>query len=200
MDEKGYLKFQCHWSKSGPIEEELIKDLNSWRNKLYQKSWIGAFPNGIGFGNISIRVIGNIFLITGTETGKLQVLTNEHYSKVVAYNLEKNAITCLGPVKASSESLSHAAIYNKIPTVNAIMHIHSKDLWESLKNVEPTTAPEVEYGTPEMAREIVRLFKETDLANKKVLVMGGHEDGIISFGHDLDEAGERLLQLSTRKK
>jgi L-ribulose-5-phosphate 4-epimerase len=197
MDEKGYLKFQCHWSKSGPIEEELIKDLNSWRNKLYRKGWIGALPNGIGFGNISIRVIGNIFLITGTETGKLQVLTNEHYSKVVAYNLEKNAITCIGPVKASSESLSHAAIYNKIHSVNAIFHIHSKELWERLKNVEPTTAPEVEYGTPEMAREIVRLFKETDLAKKKVIVMGGHEDGIICFGNDLDEAGDRLLQLSS---
>jgi L-ribulose-5-phosphate 4-epimerase len=195
MDEKGYLKFQCNWAKSGPIDEELIKELNSWRNKLYHKGWIGAFENGIGFGNISIRVVGNIFLITGTETGNLQTLTGEHYSKVVAYNMDKNAITCIGPVKASSESLSHAAIYTKNPLVNAIIHIHSKDLWKKLKNVENTTRPEVEYGTPEMAREIIRLFKETDLAEKRIIVMGGHEDGIISFGFNLDEAGERLLHV-----
>jgi L-ribulose-5-phosphate 4-epimerase len=200
MDEKGYLKFQCNWSKSGPVEEGIIKDINSWRTKLYQKGWIGAFPNGIGYGNISIRIVGNIFLITGTETGKFENLTNEHYSKVVAYNLEKNAITCIGPVKASSESLSHAAIYAKNLMVNAIIHIHDKKLWESLKKDNPTTAADIEYGTPEMAKEIIRLFKETNLAEKKIIVMGGHENGIICFGNTMNEAGEILMRLSSVEK
>jgi L-ribulose-5-phosphate 4-epimerase len=193
MDEKGYLKFQCYWSKTGPVDEGLVKTINPWRNKFYDKGWIGAYPNKIGYGNVSIRLVGNIFLITGTETGNLPRLTGEHYSKVVAYNLEKNAITCIGPAKASSESLSHAAIYTKNPLANAIIHIHSKKLWESLKNSKPTTSANIEYGTPEMAKDIIRLFKETDLAETKILVMGGHEDGIICFGSNLEEASNTLL-------
>ena len=59
----------------------------------------------------------------------------------------------------------------------------------------PTTKKEIEYGTPAMANEMIRLFDETDLRNKKVLVMAGHEEGIISFGENLEEAGNLLLKL-----
>jgi hypothetical protein len=47
--------------------------------------------------------------------------------------------------------------------------------------------------TPEMANEIKRLFKETLVAVEKILVMGGHVGGIISFGGTLEEAGKILL-------
>jgi len=66
-------------------------------------------------------------------------------------------------------------------------------LWNKLINKIPTSSPDVEYGTPEMAFEIHRLFKETDLSAKQILVMGGHEEGIISFGENLDEAGDIII-------
>ena len=44
-----------------------------------------------------------------------------------------------------------------------------------------------------MAKEIQRLFRETDVKEKKILVMAGHKEGIISFGKDLDEAGKIML-------
>jgi hypothetical protein len=37
------------------------------------------------------------------------------------------------------------------------------------------------------------LFAETALSEEKILVMGGHPEGIISFGNDLEEAGQVLL-------
>jgi L-ribulose-5-phosphate 4-epimerase len=57
-----------------------------------------------------------------------------------------------------------------------------------------STLETVEYGTPEMARETVRLFNETDVKEKKILVMAGHKEGILSFGKDLNEAREVLLK------
>jgi ABC-type iron transport system FetAB ATPase subunit len=60
-------------------------------------------------------------------------------------------------------------------------------------NKVPTTAIEVAYGTPEMAKEILRLFREDNLMEKKIVVMSGHEEGIISFGKNLPEAGNILL-------
>jgi ribulose-5-phosphate 4-epimerase/fuculose-1-phosphate aldolase len=193
FNETGSIKFQCKWIQADPVAEEIITEINHWRNTLFNNKLIGVYPNGIGYGNISIRLTKMEFLISGTSTGHLETLTNNHYSTVINYNFEENTLTCRGPIKASAESLTHAAVYEMDPTIQAIIHIHNKPIWEKLLNKIPTTAAEVEYGTPQMALEIGRLFNTTDLLEKKILVMGGHEEGIISFGKDLTEAGNLIL-------
>ena len=50
------------------------------------------------------------------------------------------------------------------------------------------------YGTPEMAYEIARLFDTTDLRSREILVMGGHESGIVTFGKNLKDAFEVLMR------
>lgn len=192
-DEKGYIKFNCLWNKSDAVPGEVIHEINWWRSKLFELGLIGVYPGNIGFGNLSIRLHENIFLITGNSTGHLPELTAQHFSKVTSFNITENSVTCDGPVKASSESLTHAAIYLASPDVNAIVHVHSRPLWNKLMNVVPTSSPVVEYGTPEMALEIERLFHETDLKEKKILVMAGHEEGLISFGKNMEEAGNIML-------
>ena len=57
----------------------------------------------------------------------------------------------------------------------------------------PTSSEAIPYGTPEMANEIKRLFDETTLSKEKIMVMGGHREGIVSFGKDLEEAGNILI-------
>jgi len=95
--------------------------------------------------------------------------------------------------KASAESMTHAAVYECDREINAAIHIHDKKLWDQLIDSVPTTSPEIEYGTPQMALEIFRLFKETDVKTGKILVMAGHEEGIISFGKTLREAMKVIL-------
>jgi ribulose-5-phosphate 4-epimerase/fuculose-1-phosphate aldolase len=195
MKETGVIKFNCNWIKEAPMNTDLLIDLNLWRDKMFDLGFIGVNEDGIGYGNMSIRYKQNQFIITGTATGKLKNLTNQHYTKVVDYDLKKNSLTALGPIIASSESLTHAVIYEFDKNINAVIHIHNKNLWKKLMNKVPTTNKSVEYGTPAMAEEIIRLFDETNLKNKKILVMAGHEDGIISFGKDLNEAGNLLLNI-----
>jgi len=77
--------------------------------------------------------------------------------------------------------------------VGAVLHVHHRDLWARLLNRVPTTAPDVEYGTPAMADEILRLYHDSDLPSRRVAAMAGHEEGIIVIGRDLDEAGATLL-------
>ena len=48
--------------------------------------------------------------------------------------------TCIGPIQASSASLTHAAIYQANPDINAVIHVHDRDLWENLLDRVPTTA------------------------------------------------------------
>ncbi len=193
MDE-GYIKFNCHWIPSNDIPLAMVAELNLWRNILYQKGLIGAYPDGIGFGNISMRWKENMFLISGSATGGLATLNESHYSLVTNYDLSTNSVTCEGPLKASSESLTHASIYECSPATNAVIHVHDLNAWNRLIYHVPTSSANVPYGTPEMANEIKRLFEETSLSTEKILVMGGHQEGIISFGEDLEEAGNILIE------
>lgn len=193
MGETGSIKYECTWEKANPVDQALVEELNVCRAKLYRLGFIGVYPNHIGYGNISIRLEGKLFLITGTSTGHLELLTNEHYTNVTGYNFAENRLTCRGPVKASAESLTHAAVYESDDDIHAVIHIHSKILWDKLKDTVPTSSADVPYGTPRMALEIHRLFRETDVKSKKIIVMGGHEEGIISFGADLEEARRVIM-------
>ena len=194
MKDEGYIKFNCTWIEEELPDKNIIDELNNWRQKLYNKQLIGAYTDGIGYGNISCRLADDSFLITGTATGNISRLTDMHYTRVSGFDIANNAVTCRGPIKASSESLTHAIIYASLPDVNAVVHIHNHQLWQKLLNKVPTTSPEVAYGTPEMAFEIKRLLKSTDANDEKILVMAGHEDGLIAFGGDLKATANKFLR------
>lgn len=193
MTDEGYIKFICTWIEEDLPEEGIINELSSWRQKLYNNQLIGAYPDGIGYGNISQRLADGTFLITGTATGNLKHLTAKHFTRVINFDIALNAITCQGPIKASSESLTHALIYKSLPEVNGVVHIHNNNLWQKLLNKVPSTSSQVAYGTPEMANEISRLLATTNLKEHKILAMAGHEDGLIAFGKDLAEAAGKFI-------
>ncbi|MCK9412340.1 MAG: class II aldolase/adducin family protein [Prolixibacteraceae bacterium] len=195
MDE-GYIKFSCNWIEAGPLPIDQLFEINRWRDNLYKLGYIGVYDNGVGFGNISIRFKALTFIITGSATGGLKILNENHYVMVNEYNLRKNSIKCTGPIIASSESLSHAVIYECSNETNAVIHIHNFDIWEKLIHKVPTTRKEISYGTPGMATEIKRLFKQTNVGTDKIIAMAGHKEGIIVFGKTLDEAGQILLKNS----
>ena len=192
MDE-GYIKFNCKRIPSDDIPLDKVADLNVLRKIMHEKGLIGMYPDGIGFGNISIRCNENTFLISGTATGGITDLDNSHYALVTDYDLKANSLICKGLINASSESLTHALIYESSPLTNAVIHIHNLDLWKKLMHKVPTSNEQVPYGTTEMAQEIKRLFEETSLSSEKIMVMGGHKEGIISFGKNLEEAANVLL-------
>jgi len=194
--EEGYIKFQCDWEqKPFSFAKKNFNQLNSWRKKLYDMELVGMDDHGIGFGNVSLREENsNRFYITGSKTGRHENLKKEHCARVIDYDIDKNWVKCSGEVKASSESLTHAAVYESDSSLRGVIHTHNERLWKMLKNKLPTTDPQVEFGTPEMAREIKRLMEQKDVRIEKIIIMGGHKEGLITFGRDLDEAGEVLLK------
>jgi L-ribulose-5-phosphate 4-epimerase len=152
---------------------------------------------GIGFGNISVRASASgRFIISGTQTGHLAEVGGEHFALVTEFDLATNNVTCNGPIQASSESMTHATIYSLDASINAVVHIHSAEMWVRLSNVLPATDAEVAYGTPEMAKEFERLYGNTEFPATGVAIMAGHEDGLISIGGNLQEAASRVLELA----
>ena len=104
------------------------KKLDEWRQKLYAAGLIGEYvEERIGFGNISIRSADHgQFLITGTQTGNLATTTEEHYSLVTSYDIAGNKVWCSGPLQASSEAMTHAAIYELDPAIGAVGCLSSR--------------------------------------------------------------------------
>lgn len=197
---EGVVKFNCHWNQSGVvINDEEYEILNYWREVLFNMDLIGAYENGVGFGNLSMRTgKGNQFVITGSATGDIPELEPGHYVRVNTFNIGDNAVMCTGPLKASSESLSHAAIYMSDSGTNAVVHVHEYDIWKEYKGKLPTTSEAMEYGTAGLAMEILRLFRESDVIEKRIIIMGGDRAGIITFGHDMDEAVGVLMNYLKR--
>lgn len=204
MSAEGYIRFECEWVRAEPVKFAGFEMLNAARQRARELGLIGVYPNGIGFGNISLRAEdGADFFISGSATGDLERLSESHYARVTGFDFARNRVRCIGPIKASAESMTHAAIYQADPTVKAVIHGHHRALWEASLDTEATTAAAVEYGTPEMAGEILRLFREENAAERKFIAMAGHEEGLLAFGPALaavlGEYEERLNSSSSQR-
>ena len=192
---EGVIKYKAHWREAALPYPELLPELIRWRQVLYEAGLIGVYPDGIGYGNISRRVPGtDQFIISGSGTGGVPVLTEAHFSLVKKVDIDGNELWCEGPVFASSESMSHAAVYKAWPKAGAVVHIHQAAWWKKWLHKLPTTDPAAEYGTPAMARSIARLTSEIVARQQqaKIIIMAGHPEGIIGFGEDLKGAVEEL--------
>jgi ribulose-5-phosphate 4-epimerase/fuculose-1-phosphate aldolase len=190
-----YVKFTYERAHADIPPFDALAELNACRRKLLELGLIGLDSSGIGFGNLSVRdgATGN-FYITGSATGGLPELSLRDCARVVDCDFKKNWVRYEGTAVPSSESLTHAAIYESDPSTFAVIHCHDSVLWARLLNRAPTTSKAVPYGTPEMAYEIMRLFEGTDVRSRKVLVMAGHEAGIVSFGKNLEDAFAVLMR------
>jgi ribulose-5-phosphate 4-epimerase/fuculose-1-phosphate aldolase len=197
MIDEGYTKFNVDWFDRSPIDHPETAELERWRLPLVEAGLVGHYPDlNIGYGNLSVRVKGGgLFVISGTQTGHLRHTDRHHYALVTGVNIDENSVTCVGGTQASSETLTHAAIYELDLSINAVVHVHSAMLWERLKHAVPTTDADVAYGTPDMADEFRRLYRETSLPRTGVAVMAGHESGLVSLGRNLEEAALRILSL-----
>jgi L-ribulose-5-phosphate 4-epimerase len=192
---EGNIKFNCLLTTgaSGLTDNNYLL-LNKWRNILYELKLIGCYPENIGYGNISIRS-GAGFIITGSATGCKAELTKDDYVRVDSYSFPDNEIQCTGRIRASAESLTHAAVYEASQETRAVIHIHSLDLWLKHKGLMPTSPDTAEYGTPEIALAIRILCMSNVTGRDEVIIMGGHKEGIIAYGNDLEAAGNKILNL-----
>jgi ribulose-5-phosphate 4-epimerase/fuculose-1-phosphate aldolase len=204
MQEEGVIKFDLRFTPSSLDAQVLPDDLRRWRDRLWQEGLIGQQAeryDGYGYGNISCRLPPfdappgqRAFLISGSQTGKLPRLDARHYAVVSACDIRQNRVTAYGPIEPSSEALTHAMLYEQDDDIHMVFHVHSPTIWQAADSMGlPVTAADIAYGTPEMAQEVARLFRETDVRQQQVFAMGGHEDGIIAFGSNAQQTGDILL-------
>jgi hypothetical protein len=166
------------------------------RDELFALGLIGILPEGIGYGNISLRGPGNSFLISASATGGIIPIHKQHFSWVRRFDIDENRLYCSGPRPASSESLSHGAIYRASSSVQCVIHAHDPVLFERMPAWGAAVTPRAAaFGTPEMARAIQFLARgQKEIA----LVMGGHADGILFAAPDIVRAGQLVQEFLIR--
>lgn len=205
--QEGVIKFQLDHrsSRLEPLRfQEIAAKLAAWRKVMSLTHLVGQDPRlyeGAGYGNVSARIgppgaaLGRrSFLITATQTSGKGQIDLQDFVAVERYDFRQNRVTSHGSQEPSSESMTHGAIYDQGPHIRCVLHAHSPALWRSARNLRlPTTDAAVSYGTPEMALEVQRLFRESAVVERQILAMGGHEDGILAFGRSPEEAGQTLI-------
>lgn len=197
---EGVIKFKAIWQERPLPALPQLPELIRWRQVLFEAGMIGAYADGTGYGNISCRVSeSGAFVISGSGTGGLAQLTEAHFSLVEHVDLDRNELQCSGPVIASSESMSHAAVYQAWPDAGAVVHIHDARRWKNWLNKLPTTEASAAYGTVAMARSIGALTRHivARQGRAKVIIMAGHPEGIIAFGKNLEQAVAELFRLGS---
>ena len=201
-EQEGVIQFDLQWQLTGVINADLTA-LSAWRGILWKLGLIGQDPdryNGADFGNVSQRQDSSErFIISGSQTGHMEQIQERHYALVTDFDPETNQVVSEGPIRPSSETMTHGVIYRLDTSTNCVLHVHSADIWNAASELcIPMTRPEVSYGTPEMAAEVERLFSETDARERGIFTMAGHQDGVVAFGTTPEAAGVRLITTLAR--
>jgi ribulose-5-phosphate 4-epimerase/fuculose-1-phosphate aldolase len=197
-EQEGVIKFDLAFTQSGAPSEEQYRDLEDWRHRLFQLGLTGQDPTrygGLAFGNVSRKLNGYQFLISGSQTGRMAHLKAEHYCFVDEVDLENNRLRAHGPIPPSSEAMTHGAVYQlNHPKIAVVLHVHCPTLWQNSRAFRlPETSTQAAYGTPAMAQEVAEICRAS--ANS-IIVMKGHLDGILAIGQDLAGTAKQLIALA----
>jgi len=212
MPQEGVVKFEARHERreiSASQHGEVVCKLIAWREIMALTGLVGQRPElyeGAAYGNVSARVgppsaaLGRrAFVITGTQTSGRRCIGLADFAVVERYDYRANRVWSHGPTAPSSEAMTHAAVYDLGPHIRCVLHAHTPILWRRARQLRlPTTDPAVAYGTPGMALEVQRLYRESALPERAILAMGGHQDGIVVFGRSAAETGGVLLSWLAR--
>ena len=210
MTDEGYVKYSADHTMTPAIEIPQWPELNETRTSLFKLGLIGVLPNGVGFGNISLRYNRdcgdeneepplNQFIISGTATGAKSELNKSDYCLVKSFDIARNSVVSRGPIQPSSEAMTHGAVYLANSKVNCVIHIHSRKIFDNMiRDNFPATPQDAAYGTPQIALAVYKRAEElskTKTFNKGQIVMKGHDEGIIAYGEDIQNTFNLIMEL-----
>jgi Class II Aldolase and Adducin N-terminal domain len=209
MSREGVIKFNLQYQPTPAVSLPGWQAISAWRQLLVRLQLIGQDPRryqGLGFGNLSWRLPPSEdaprlrpFAISGTQTGGVPQLLPEHYAQVLECDPARNFVRAQGPVQPSSEALTHASLYALDEQVRVVIHVHSPELWQQgAALVLPVTDPAVDYGTPQLAAEVARLLADQQNRQLGLIIMGGHQDGVVAFGASAEAVGTTLVRALAR--
>jgi hypothetical protein len=196
-DVEGTIQFAYNLTPSdAPIlGESAFAELRAWRSILFTLDLLGQRSDkygGYAYGNLSVAQPSG-FAITASQTSGAPKLLASHIVAIKEANLQRFWIEAEGSEPPSSESITHAMIYQADARVRVVFHIHSAEIWQARADLKlPETPESVPYGSPEMAQAVSHLLAQNQ-SRPLVFATAGHEDGVFALGHHARDCGGLLV-------
>ena len=189
---EGKISFHSVFVSDKIPSDAKIMELKEWSEK-FQKNGLTPEFEGNYTGNLSFRSKEG-FVITASGLKNKENLTNDCFVYVKDYNKKTNTFYVEGKKKPSSESIMHYLIYDTCEDINAVFHGHNDLIVKNSDKLKlPITKKEYEWGTIELAKEVLKV-----LDDNKLIVLKNH--GFVSLGKNMKEAGELALVILTGSK
>ena len=195
--------FDLETAMGPPVEASILQTLMAWRTVLRRLRLLGQEPGrygGLGYGNLSVRdpEQPREFVITASQTSGIRDLGADGLCRIRDFDLARFRVSAAGTRPPSSESLSHAMIYDAGPEVEWVFHVHSPEIWRRAEALDiPATGADIAYGSPAMAGAVAELLA-TNNERPLTFVTLGHKDGVFACGGNAGETGASLVSLLAR--
>jgi len=183
------VKFATEFLSAAVPADARLEELKTWCAEFHRRNF--APPYGeFSQGNLSFRIRPgeDAFIISGSQVGWKDSLSDDKFVMVHRCDMEKGIVYASGTRDPSSESMFHHAIYRARKDVQAVFHGHSREI---LKCVDKLNLPETREKAPYGSLELVRSIMEV-LGNSNFVLIRKH--GFISLGATMKEAGERAVE------
>lgn len=199
---EGVIKFQMrHKYQSVKSDWQELRQMNAWRHLLFRLQMIGQDDKrygGLAFGNVSRRRgrEGAHFWVSATQTSSKAFLSQEELCEVMAYDLQQHILYSRGLAPPSSETLTHASIYQAKAQVSCVIHVHSPDIWLQTHQLGLAhTDSNISYGTHAMVEATQNLLDGPLSGNCGLYTMLGHEDGVVAFAENIADCAELIIRV-----
>lgn len=205
MDTEGTIRFAYALdTPDGPVAHPaMLAALNGWRAVFRRLGVLGQESGrygGLGFGNLSARdpERPDEFLITASQTAGAPALTDHELVRITHSNPGRFWVDATGHHPPSSETLTHAMLYQADETLAWVFHLHSPDIWQQAEALYlPATGETVPYGSPAMVDAVAGLLTRHP-ARPLVFVTLGHLDGVFACGSSANATGAAVVSLLAR--
>lgn len=188
------VKFRTEFLSTVVPADYRLEELKTWCAEFHRRNF--APPYGeFSQGNLSFRIRPgkDAFIISASQAGWKDNLTNDQFVTVHNCDLERSIVFASGIRNPSSESILHFAIYQKRRDVQAVFHGHSREILRCADRPPdiPETIERHPYGSIELAQSVIEVLGHVDF-----VIMKRH--GFISLGRSMAEAGRRAIELHDR--
>jgi len=170
--------------KEAPKYDAEAEELIKWC-RLFAKMKLTT-PAGGGYsGNLSFRTPKG-FVITGSSKSK-ETLGKEDLVEVLSCDKGKKEVRVNGLLNPSSEAFMHQLIYDAMPEVKAVFHLHDNEVVAKGEAMGLPITADTPYGSIERAEDTLKSLKG---GNYVVL----RNEGMVAAGRSMQEAGELTLE------
>lgn len=184
------VKFKIIFLSDVAPSDKRIEELKYWCKQFHELNLAPPYEGGSA-GNLSFRLYENKneFIITGTQIGLKDKLSNDKFVTVRKCDIENHRVFVEGIKEPSSECFLHSAIYNNRSDINAIFHGHSEDILKNVKQLGIVqTKKEDRYGTLDLVDSALAILEDLDF-----FIIKNH--GFVSLAMSIDEAGKRVMDV-----